>query len=592
MAEITLTIDGKAVKGQLGDSVLHVCQRNEIYIPTLCHLDGLPDIGSCRMCIVDIQGPGRPRVSTACTTPAMDGMVINTNTPAINAMRKNILELLLSEGNHYCMYCLSSGDCELQDLAYRFGIEHIRVPRPANEKPSVVDSSHRYLVMDPSRCVLCYRCVRVCNDLEGNRVLGIGGRGSRSQIISDLGGPRGKSSCVSCGMCVQVCPTGALTDRRSSYMGRDTQVGRNKTTCMFCSVGCGEELIIRDNYLIRIEGDWDAEPNHGLMCAVGRYEPLYDEKRARLVRTMAVNMDGKLERVVRDAALNLVVDKVKSFSNESIGILVSTQATNESMELLADVAQKYSIKNIGSLEGPIPEPAEKECNLCDLTDADMFIVVGEDLAKDHQVVGFFVKRGIMELTKQLVIIDEQETGLVSFARQWLKPNEVDKAIEMSKDAKKPAIIYGARAGKEMEVLRAKLSDKAKFLWMAPGVNSRGALASGFGGKFDAASANFVYILACEAKNIPENLIEQLKKAEFVAVQTSYIQPWDQVADVILPNPIWAEKEGTTTNLEGRIQKLEKAIKPPAEVKDELETLVELMEKLGYTPANANLVINR
>ncbi|MBM3212840.1 hypothetical protein FJZ33_11510 [Candidatus Poribacteria bacterium] len=144
----------------------------------------------------------------------------------------------------------------------------------------------------------------------------------------------------------------------------------------------------------------------------------------------------------------------------------------------------------------------------------------------------------------------------------------------------------------MEVLRAKLSDKAKFLWMAPGVNSRGALASGFGGKFDAASANFVYILACEAKNIPENLIEQLKKAEFVAVQTSYIQPWDQVADVILPNPIWAEKEGTTTNLEGRIQKLEKAIKPPAEVKDELETLVELMEKLGYTPANANLVINR
>jgi formate dehydrogenase major subunit len=581
MAEITLTIDGKKVKGQSEDSVLQICQKNGIYVPTLCHLDGLPDIGSCRMCIVDIQGPGRPRVSTACTTPATDGMVVNTSTPNINAMRKNILELLLSEGNHHCMYCLSSGDCELQDLAYRSGIEHIRFPRPSNEKSSIVDSSHRYLVMDASRCVLCYRCVRACNDLEGNRVLGIGGRGSRSQIINDMGGPRGKSSCVNCGMCVQVCPTGALTDRRSSYMGREAQVDRTKSTCMFCSVGCGEELIIRDNYLIRIEGDWDTEPNHGLMCVVGRYEPLYDEKRARAVRTM-VRKEGKLERVVRDAVLNLVIDKIKSFPKESIGVLISTQATNEAMELLAEVTQKYDVKNVGCIEGPIPEPVEKECNLSYLADADMFIVVGEDLVEDHQVAGFFVKRGIIERTNQLVIIDEKETELVTFAQQWLKPNEVEKAVELAKDAKKPVVIYGTRAGKEMDVLRQKLSGKAKFLWMAPGVNSRGALAVGLGGSFNAESAKFVYILASEAKDIPEKLMEQLKKADFVAVQTSYIQPWDQGADVIIPNPTWVEKEGTTTNLEGRVQKLVKAIKPPIEVKDELETLVELMEKLGYT----------
>lgn len=590
MAEITLTIDGKEVKGELGDTILQVCQKNEIYVPTLCHLDGLPDIGSCRMCIVDIQGPGRPRVSTACTTPAMDGMVINTNTESINAMRRNILELLLSEGNHHCMYCVSSGDCELQDLAYRFGIDYIRVPRPAGEQPTVVDSSHKYLVMDRNRCILCYRCVRVCNDLQGNRVLGIGGRGSKSQIIADLGGPRGKSSCVSCGMCVQVCPTGALTDRRSSYMGRETQVDRVKTTCMFCSVGCGEELVIRDNYLIRIEGDWDAEPNNGLLCSVGRYEPLYDEKRARALRTMVMK-DGKLERVVRDAALNLVADKMDKFPKESIGVLVSTQATNESMNLIAEACKAFGVSNVGCLEGKISKPDDRENKLGELADADMFIVVGEDLSKDHQVVGFLVKRYIIEQTKQLVIVDDNENGFAPFANHLVKPSEVEKVIELARSAKKPVIIYGSKAGKELELLRRELALKAMFFWMPKGVNSRGALAAGICGSFDAISAKFFYILAAEAKDIPEELVEKLKRAEFVVVQTSYIQPWDQVADVIIPSPIWAEKEGSTTNLEGRVLKLTKAINPPIEVIDELDTLLELMEKLGYSPASNKLASN-
>ena len=590
MAEITLTIDDKEVKGELGDTVLQICQKNGIYVPTLCHLDGLPDIGSCRMCIVDIQGPGRPRVSTACTTPAMDGMVLNTNTASINAMRKNILEFLLSEGNHHCMYCLSSGDCELQDLAYKFNIDYIRTPKSPYEKPVPVDSSHRYLVMDPNRCILCYRCVRVCNDVQGNRVLGIGGRGSKSQIISDLGGSRGKSSCISCGMCVQVCPTGALTDRRSSYMGRETQVNRVKTTCMFCSVGCGEELVTRDNYLIRIEGDWDAEPNYGLMCSVGRYEPLYDEKRTRAVRTMLMK-DGQLERIVRDAALNLVADKMDEFPKEATAIIVSTQATNESMDLIAEACKAFGVSNLSCLEGKISEPDSKTNELGELADADMFIVVGEDLTKDHQVVGFLVKRYIVEQTKQLVIVDDDENGLAPFANHVIKPNEVEKVIELAKTAKKPVIIYGAKAGKEMELLRRELAIKAKFYWMPKGVNSRGALAVGINGSFDAISAKFVYILAAEAKDIPDELIEKLKRAEFVVVQTSYIQPWDQVADVIIPSPIWAEKEGSTTNLEGRVLKLAKAVNPPIEVNDELDTLLELMEKLGYSPMNNKMVSN-
>lgn len=587
MAEITLTIDGKEVKGEMGDSILQVCQRNGIYVPTLCHLDGLTDIGSCRMCIVEIQGPGRPRVSTACTTPAVDGMLVKTDTESLSALRKNILELLLSEGNHHCMYCIASGDCELQDLAYRFGIEHIKRPRPSAEKPTEVDSSHRYLVMDPNRCILCYRCVRACNDLEGNRVLGVGGRGSRSKIISDLGGPRGKSSCVNCGICVQVCPTGALTDRRSSYAGRETQLDRTKSTCLFCSVGCGTELLSRDNYLIRVEGDWDADPNHGLLCAVGRFEPLFDEKRRRAVRPM-VRRNGTLEGASWDEALDLVADKMNACDKEAIGGIISTHATNEAMELFAEFFRSHGVENVGCLEGPIAEPLEEETNLADLADADMFVVVGEDLTKDHQVAGFFVKRGIMERENQLVIVDSEESGLVPFAHHWLKPDEVEKAVDLCKAAEHPVVIYGARAGKEMEVLRRELSGKAKFFWMAPGTNSRGALAAGLGGAFDVSAARCVYILACEfGRDFSklEDLLEQLKNADFVIVQTSYVQPWDQVAHVILPAPIWAEKGGSVINLEGRILKVAKAVEPPTEVKDDEEILASLMERMGYKSAS-------
>jgi len=575
--EITLTIDGKEVKGERGDTILQVCQRNGIDVPTLCHFDCLSDIGVCRMCIIKVGG----RMNTACTMPATDGMEVELDTPELNALRKANLELLFAERNHHCMFCEMSGDCELQNLAYRFGIDHVRYPYFYPKLP--VDSSRDYFIMDHNRCILCRRCVRACAELVGNHTLGVMERGIETMICADLNVPFGESSCVSCGTCLSVCPTGALVDRRSAYMGREVQVKRVKSTCLFCSVGCGAELVVRDNYLLRVEGDWETEPNKGVLCVVGRFEPLYDEKRQRAIKPL-VRRDGKLEGVTWGKALDTVAAKLQSFDKKATGALASTRATNETLETFAKLFRGMGVENVGCLEGPIAEPPEhampwKELNLADLDEADMFIVVGEDLAEDHQVAGFFVKRGVNNRGARLIVIDEEETGFVPLAHHWLKPDAVEEAVRLCDAAAQPAVIYGARAGEELAVLCRELAGKAKFFWMAPGTNSRGALAAGLGGAFDAKPAKGVYVLACDEGKVCEELLTQLKKADFVAVQSSYIEPWAEVADVILPTVIWAEKEGSVTNLEGRVLKVAKAIEPPAGVKDEAEVLKALTDRI-------------
>lgn len=577
MAEIKLTINGKTVSGESGDTVLDVCSKNDIYVPTLCHFEGLKDIGACRVCIVDIQGPGRPKISTACTTPAVDEMVVEVDTDDLHSMRKNIVELMLSKGYHHCLYCVASGDCDLQDMAYELGIDHIRIPIADPVDQINVDSSHRYLVSDPNRCILCYRCVRACAELSGNNTLAIGERGSKANIIADLNQARGESTCVDCGSCIQVCPTGALSERRSSYMGRETQIDRTQSTCLFCSVGCANEILVRDNYIVSVEGDWDGVPNKGLLCKLGRFAPLYDEDRKRAVKPM-IKRNGSLEDADWNDALNLVADKMKSFGVGNIGTLVSTQATNEAMKLIANYSKGNGVYNIASLSGKLTGNPEDKSNLTALSKMDAIIVVGEDLAEDHQVVGFLVKRALMEQESQLIIIDDKENGMAELADLCLKPDQVGEAISQCNSAEKVAVVYGERAGAELDALRKEFGEKASFYWMAPGVNSLGALAAGLGKNFSAAKC--VYILACNDEGPSSDLMEKLGKADFVAVQTSYMEPWSEFADVILPSVNWAEKDGTITNLEGRNLELKAAVEPPKGVKGEIEILEALANKLG------------
>jgi len=210
MAVRTLTIDNKQVSAEEGTTILGAAREAGISIPTLCHLDGIYDVGACRMCLVELAGS--PRLLPACTTIVAEGMDVRTQSDRLRRYRRMILELLFAERNHVCSACVSNGHCELQTMAYTQGMDHVRF---TYQSPLLdVDLTHVSFGMDPNRCILCTRCVRVCWHIEGAGTKNVSGRGTHARIISDLNQAWGASeTCSACGKCIQACPTGALFRR-------------------------------------------------------------------------------------------------------------------------------------------------------------------------------------------------------------------------------------------------------------------------------------------------------------------------------------------------------------------------------------------
>ncbi len=208
--KISIRIDGEYLYAQEGQSILEAAQASDKFIPALCHLKGLTPAGACRLCMVEIAGVGR--LLPACTTPVQEGMAVTTKSAKLDTYRRIGLELLFTERNHYCSVCVSNGHCELQNLAQKLGITHVRYPYSFPKL--AVDTSHPRFVLDHNRCILCTRCVRVCAEIEGAHVWDVMSRGVQSRLISEMEKPWGKaSSCTGCGKCVQVCPTGALAEK-------------------------------------------------------------------------------------------------------------------------------------------------------------------------------------------------------------------------------------------------------------------------------------------------------------------------------------------------------------------------------------------
>jgi len=222
MRVVTFTINGQHLSGRDDESILRVARSHGIQIPTLCQLDGLSGWGGCRLCLVHVEGNNK--LLPACVTNVFEGMDVQTESERLAGYRRMIVEMLFSEGNHICSVCVSNNNCELQNMAQKLDIDHISLPYRFPSRS--VDASHELFTFDPNRCILCTRCVRVCDEVEGAHTWDVAGRGIEAHVISDLNQPWGKSSsCTSCGKCVQVCPTGALFDKGK---GAGEMVKRNE----------------------------------------------------------------------------------------------------------------------------------------------------------------------------------------------------------------------------------------------------------------------------------------------------------------------------------------------------------------------------
>jgi predicted molibdopterin-dependent oxidoreductase YjgC len=334
MSKATLNLNGKTVEFQPGQTILEVARgHGEYTIPTLCYLKDTTATGSCRMCMVEVEGART--LLPACATVATANMVIKTESPRVEAARKMVLELILSSGNHNCLICEANGECELQALAYRYEVPTPSFANPPDTKYYFEDNN-TMIVRDFSKCIMCGRCVRACNERQVNQAISIGYRGSHNKIVAKADHPYIDSDCVFCGECVQSCPVGALLDKNAMHQGRVWERRTVRTTCPYCGVGCQIDLHVKGGKIIKATGA-QTLPNEGRLCVKGRFGMGFVQHEDRL-KTPLIKKNGELQEATWDEALNLVATRLKDIKDkhgpEKIGGWCSARITNEENYLM------------------------------------------------------------------------------------------------------------------------------------------------------------------------------------------------------------------------------------------------------------------
>jgi formate dehydrogenase major subunit len=572
MTIVNITINGQKIEAQAGETVLEAATANGINIPTLCHHPALAPQGSCRMCLVEVEK--QRGLQPACTFPITEGMVVSTHTPKTESARRFVLELLFSERIHYCMYCPMSGDedstdCELQSLAYRYGLTSWDYP-PNTTRRWPVDASRKYFVMDHSRCILCRRCIRACDEIAANHTLGVRDRGARTMIIADTDVPFGESSCVSCGTCLQVCPVGALMDRRSAYMGHHSDADQVAATCLGCSVGCGINAVVRSNQLLRVESDWQAA-NAGLLCVDGRFAVV--EPQPERLTTPLVRRDGQLVPVSWDEALNTIASRLTAAG--PVAGLASPRATNEELAAFQGLLTGALHSDAAHLlYGDLPISLGTAGTFADLMAADYIVVAGGQPLADQKVVGYTIKRTV-EQGATLILVGDTLNDLDPFARQRLPLAQAAELATVLSPAQRPVVLYAAGLPAATYDALAELP-RARFLPLYTGTNAAGAAQAGL--RTGPVSGAALYVLACD--EVPQDG-RALPQAAFTVVQSAYRTAWTAAADVVLPAQTWSEKAGHIVNLESRELNVVPFIKAPQDVPADGATLALLAQRLGY-----------
>jgi len=422
---VELKIDGRQVSVPAGTSILRAAQSIGAAIPKLCATDSLQAFGSCRLCLVEIEG--RPGAPASCTTPVAAGMVIHTQTPQLKTLRRGVMELYISDHPLDCLTCAANGDCELQDMAGAVGLREVRYGSPAHHHLDLpCDESNPYFTFDPSKCIVCSRCVRACDEVQGTFALTVEGRGFASGVTPGPSETFLESECVSCGACVQACPTAALTEKAVIEIGQPAR--SVVTTCAYCGVGCTFEAQMRGEELVRMIPYKDGKANRGHSCVKGRFAWGYATHKDRVLNPMIrASIDEPWREVTWAEAIAHTASEFRriqaKYGRGAVGGITSSRCTNEETYLVQKMVRAaFKNNNVDTCARVCHSPtgyglkttlgtSAGTQDFDSIRDCDVMVVIGANPTDGHPVFASRMKRRLREGAK-LIVIDPRRIDLV------------------------------------------------------------------------------------------------------------------------------------------------------------------------------------
>src|SRR6202008_371856 len=422
---VTLTIDGIPVSVPAGTSVMRAASLAGTAVPKLCATDSLEAFGSCRLCLVEIEG--RRGTPASCTTLVEPGMKVRTQSPRLAQLRRGVMELYISDHPLDCLTCAANGDCELQDMAGAVGLREVRYGYDgAGHLDVEKDVSNPYFDFDPSKCIVCSRCVRACDEVQGTFALTVDSRGFASHISARQSEPFLQSECVSCGACVQACPTAALTEKAVVEIGQPEH--SVVTTCAYCGVGCSFKAEMRGEEVVRMVPYKDGEANRGHSCVKGRFAWGYATHKERILKPMVRDkITDPWRETTWEEAIGRVAGEFKriqfQYGKDAVGGITSSRCTNEETFLVQKLIRAgFGVNNVDTCARVCHSPTGYGLKTAfgtsagtqdfdSVLEADVIMVIGANPTDAHPVFASRMKKRIREGAK-VIVVDPRKIDLV------------------------------------------------------------------------------------------------------------------------------------------------------------------------------------